>query len=62
MFDAAVATGIANKLVKDTPFKPISGRKEGDNWVIVAKLGVFEKVEATFVVPDINPVLLGVVP
>lgn len=50
--DAERATEIARALVGKQLFKPISGRKVGDLWIVIAKLGPFEEIRATFEIPD----------
>ena len=33
-------------------FKPISGKKEDTMYIITARIGAFEDVEVTFVIPE----------
>ena len=50
--NAERATEIARSLVETEVFKPVSGRKVGDMWIITAKLGPLEEVKVTFEIPN----------
>ena len=57
--NAAQATEFAENLLEDVFFKPISGRRVGDAWIVKGRVGAFEKVLVTFEIPINITVIKG---
>ena len=57
--NASQATELARDLIADNVFRPLSGRKVGNTWIVKAKVGIFEKVTVTFEIPTDVRVIKG---